>query len=223
MQGGGHIRGYLLPESLHEGVLDAIAALRGSDGQMLFAVGDGNHSLASAKACHDEAPTELNRYALVELVNIHSDALDFEPIYRTVENVDPEGFCRDFERYLTENGATLTADGDAEAQHYELLYGESSVRLNVKNAPHTLAVGCAQEFIDSLIADGSPLKVDYIHGEDEVKELAHRPGCVGILYDGLTKHSLFSAVENDGVLPRKTFSMGHARDKRYYTEVRLIK
>ena len=228
MEGGGHLRGYLIPESLHALIAESIFALKKREDQILFAVGDGNHSLASAKLCHDNDPSELNRYALVELVNLHSDALDFEPILRVVEGVEPEAFIRGFKEHLESLGATVVADGGegdglADAQHFTLIYGSTEVSMAVKNAPHALAVGSAQEYIDRCIAADPSIFTDYIHGEDEVRELAARPRTVGFLYDSITKQNLFSSVEEAGVLPRKTFSMGHSYDKRYYTEARRIK
>ncbi|MBQ9115429.1 MAG: DUF1015 domain-containing protein [Clostridia bacterium] len=225
MEGGGHLCGYLVPKSLHDNISERIAALRTHEEQILFAVGDGNHSLASAKLCHEQAPTEINRYALVELVNLHSDALDFEPILRVVENVDPEGFISGFEAYLTDQGATLVCDNEIgdDIQHFTMVYGENEKTVAVRNAPHALAVGTVQEYIDKCIALNHEINTDYIHGEDEVRDLAKRPACVGILYDSITKQNLFASVEEAGVLPRKTFSMGHAHDKRYYTEARRIK
>lgn len=224
MQDGGHLRGYLLPEAVHEEIFAGIAALKTRDEQFLFAVGDGNHSLASAKLCHEQNPTDINRYALVELVNLHSDALDFEPIYRVVENVDPKEFRDGFEQYLKNAGAKVVSDGTemGEALNFTLVYGDTVRSISVTNPPYALAVACAQEYIDDCISKDSGITTDYIHGEDEVRELAARPGCVGFIYDSITKHTLFSSVEAAGVLPRKTFSMGHANDKRYYTEARRI-
>lgn len=225
MQGGGHLRGYLVPKPMHEAIFRGITALKTRDEQFLFAVGDGNHSLASAKMSHDENPTELNRYALVELVNLHSEALDFEPIYRVVELIEPKEFIEGFERYLINGGATLLPDGDeAEAaMTFTLVYGESEKTLRVLNAPHAIAVACAQEYIDMEIAKNPDIYTDYIHGEEEVRAIASKPQTVGFLYDCITKDTLFHGVEKEGVLPRKTFSMGHAHDKRYYTEARKIK
>ena len=225
MQGGGHLRGYLIPRSAHGKIFEKIAALKTREEQILFAVGDGNHSLASAKLAHEENPNELNRYALVELVNLHSDALDFEPIYRVVENVDPEKFIAGFEKYLTDGGATVISEGgQAEnAMSFTLIYGEKEKTVCVTNAPRAIAVACAQEYIDAEIAKNADIFTDYIHGEEEVRALSAKPNSVGFLYDCITKDTLFDGVEKEGVLPRKTFSMGHAEDKRYYMECRKIK
>ena len=225
MQGGGHLRGYLGPKPMHDAIFRGITALKTRDEQFLFAVGDGNHSLASAKMSHDENPNELNRYALVELVNLHSEALDFEPIYRVVEHVEPGKFVDNFEKYLINGGATLLPDGDEaeNAMTFTLVYGENEKTIRVLNAPHAIAVACAQEYIDIEIAKNPDIYTDYIHGEEEVRAIASKPQTVGFLYDSITKDTLFRGVEKEGVLPRKTFSMGHAHDKRYYTEARKIK
>lgn len=224
MQGGGHLRGYLIPEKAHGEIFERIAALKTREEQILFAVGDGNHSLASAKLSHEESPNELNRYALVELVNLHSDALDFEPIYRVAENVDPEKFIAGFEKYLTDGGATLLSEneGSEGATSFTLIYGDKEKTLRALNAPRAIAVACAQEYIDGAIAKDPTIFTDYIHGEDEVRELAAKPRSVGFIYDCITKDTLFEGVEKEGVLPRKTFSMGNSYDKRYYTEARRI-
>ncbi len=225
MQGGGHLRGYLVPKTAHAEIFERIAALKTREEQILFAVGDGNHSLASAKLAHEENPTELNRYALVELVNLHSEALDFEPIYRVVENVDTEKFIEGFEKYLTDGGAILLPEGEngENVMTFTVVYGEKEKTLHVMNAPHAIAVACAQEYIDMALGNDPKITTDYIHGESEVRDLANRPASVGFIYDCITKHNLFDSVEKEGVLPRKTFSMGNAHDKRYYTEARKIK
>ncbi len=218
MLGGGHLRGWLVPEGYNEKISSAVDAL-GSGNEMRLAVGDGNHSLASAKACHDQFPDKIDRFALVELVNIHSPALEFEPIYRTVESIDISKLQEAFENFLTENGASL----DGGEQKITFVYGDNKRDYCVKNPPHSLAVGTVQLFLDKVKASFDGMAVDYIHGEDEVLTIAKKPNACGFLYGGIGKSELFPAVEKDGTLPRKTFSMGTARDKRYYTEVRKIR
>ena len=217
MLGGGHLRGWLVPESYNERISSAVDALGVGD-EMRLAVGDGNHSLASAKACHDQFSDRIDRFALVELVNIHSDALEFEPIYRTAENVDVSALQKAFENFLTESGASLNGGN----QKITFVYGNEKIEYDVKNPPHSLAVGTVQLFLDKIKPDFKDMAVDYIHGEDEVLAIAKKPNACGFLYGGIGKSELFPAVEKDGTLPRKTFSMGTARDKRYYTEVRKI-
>ena len=219
MLGGGHLTGYLVPCEMNEKICESVEALGALHGGITLAVGDGNHSLATAKACRELNKTEINRYALVELVNIHSDALEFEPIYRTVENVDPVKLLEAFKAYLTENSGGLCENGE---QTVTFLYANERVTLSYDRPPHALPVGTVQIFLDSYLG-GTDAVIDYIHGEDEVASVAGNKGACGFIYGGMGKSELFDAVEKEGVLPRKTFSMGTARDKRYYTEVRRIK
>ncbi len=217
MQGGGRLAGWLVTPEYHDKIQSAIAQI-GKGRELTLAVGDGNHSLATAKVCHEQNPTELNRYALCELVNIHSEALDFEPIYRVVDNTDSDELIEAFKSYLTTNGASKNGG----EQKITFVYSNGEATFNVADPPHTLAVGTVQIFLDEYMKSHTETVIDYIHGEDEIKALATKPQTVGILYDGMKKSELFVAVEKDGVLPRKTFSMGHAYDKRYYTEVRRV-
>ena len=217
MLGGGHITGYLVPAEMNDAVCEKIEALGELHSGITLAVGDGNHSLATAKAVRELNRTEINRYALCELVNIHSEALEFEPIYRTAENVDVDNIFEAFKNFL---GDKITADGE---QKIIFVAGDKKETIYVKNPPHALPVGTVQIFLDEYLKDHPDMVVDYIHGEDEVLEIAKKTYSCGFIYDGMGKSELFTAVEKEGVLPRKTFSMGHARDKRYYTEVRKIK
>lgn len=210
MLGGGSLRGMLLAKEAQERVLSALARLRDRSGEdpFLFAVGDGNHSLATAKACYEENPTEANRYALVEIVNIHESALCFEPIYRVVSHADPEELTRAFLAHFSGSGAhaiTLLSSG-----------------IDVTACTDGLAVGALQAFLDAYLAAHPACSIDYIHGEEALRAIAARPGNVGFLFDGMEKSELFPYVREHGVLPRKTFSMGEAESKRYYMECRRI-
>ena len=217
MQGGGHLRGYLVPSELHESICQSVEALATRHGGMSLAVGDGNHSLATAKACREENPTDINRYALCELVNIHSPALDFEPIYRTVEQVDPDALCDAFLQYVKEH-----TDPSNKPQQVTFVTARGKRELLIEHPVHPLAVGTVQAFLDAYLPGCPSAVLDYIHGEEEVVSIASRASACGFLYGGMGKSELFDAVERGGALPRKTFSMGHARDKRYYTELRKI-
>lgn len=217
MLGGGHLTGYLVPAEMNDSICEKIEALGALHSGITLAVGDGNHSLATAKAVRELNRTEINRYALCELVNIHSEALEFEPIYRTVENVDPDKLLAAFKTFL---GDKISADG---TQKIVFAAGDKKETLYVKNPPHALPVGTVQIFLDEYLKGNKAAVVDYIHGEDEVLKIAIKANSCGFIYDGMGKSELFMAVEKEGVLPRKTFSMGHAKDKRYYTEVRKIK
>lgn len=220
MLGGGRISGYLVPKEWNGKIEAGITALGGKNGGITLAVGDGNHSLATAKACYTLCPNETSRYALAELVNLHSPALEFEPIYRTAENADPENVYSEFIGFLEKNGASVSDSG---GQSVTLVYGDTQKTLGIDNPPHTLAVGTVQLFLDEYVKTHKEAEIDYIHGKDEVMNIAKKKNACGFLYDCITKEELFPAVKKEGVLPRKTFSMGHARDKRYYIEARRIK
>lgn len=214
MQGGGRITGRLLPPTAQEKVQAALAALL--DGQvdpLLFAVGDGNHSLATAKECYRRDPNPQNRYALVEVVNIHDEAIQFEPIYRVLFGADIAD--------VTAKLAALCGEGaDTQAVTCVTAAGETVLHL----APTAkLPVGTLQAFLDAYLKEHPDVGIDYIHGEDTVRRLCAEEGVLGFLFEGMGKSELFPAIRQDGSLPRKTFSMGHAADKRFYLECRAIR
>lgn len=236
MQNGGHIKGYKIPDNLTDAVFAGLEKLADKDnfeakynvkdkGVLLFSVGDGNHSLATAKACYENLKKVLPkeeyenhpaRYALVEVVNLHSDALEFEPIHRVVFGVEPEKMIKEFKKFYD---ISTTA---GEGQKIEYVYKDHSETLYIKNPKSNLAVGSLQIFIDEYIKSNGG-KVDYIHGDDVTKKLGSEPGNIGFLLPNMKKTDLFKTVILDGALPRKTFSMGHSYDKRYYLEARKIK
>ncbi len=236
MQNGGHVKGYKVPENLMDGIFKGLEELADKDnfeakydvkdkGVLLFSVGDGNHSLATAKACYEnlkktmseeEAKNSPARYALVEVVNLHSDALEFEPIHRVVFGVEPAKMIEEFEKYYD------VSRTPGEGQKVEYVYEGKNETLYIKNPKSNLAVGSLQMFIDAYIKEYGG-KVDYIHGDDVTKELGSKPGNIGFLLPPMAKTDLFKTVILDGALPRKTFSMGHSYDKRYYLEARKIK
>ncbi|MBQ4561024.1 MAG: DUF1015 domain-containing protein [Clostridia bacterium] len=210
MQGGGHLRGSLIPKDIQAVILDALQTLKASanDEPLLFAVGDGNHSLATARTCYLNEPNEFNRYALVEVVNIHDEALEFEPIYRVLFNVDTNDFI-----------SKLSA---------AFPHGSKTIEWYTKETKGTvytngLTVGSLQPFIDSYIKDNPGVMCDYIHGIDSTLCLCKADNRVGLIFDGMDKSELFPFVCEKGSLPRKTFSMGEAESKRYYCEARKIK
>ncbi len=216
MQGGGHIEGYFIDKDTQIKVQNALESLlSGDENDLLFAVGDGNHSLATAKECYRQNPSELNRYALVEIVNIHDASIEFEPIYRVMFNVDAEDFLNKFME------AHAVSSGD-DTHDYECVTKNGSENITVK-ATAKLPVGTLQVFIDEYLKENPQVKIDYIHGEDVVYDLCKEDNTLGFIFKGMGKSDLFPAVKADGSLPRKTFSMGHAHDKRYYIEARKIK
>lgn len=216
MEGGGHIEGYFIDKDTQQKVQNALESLlSGNDNDMLFAVGDGNHSLATAKECYRQNPTPLNRYALVEVVNIHDASIEFEPIYRVMFNIDVEDFMNKFME------AHAVSSGD-NTHDFECVTKNGSEHITVK-ATAELPVGTLQVFIDEYLKENPQVKIDYIHGEDVVYDLCKEENTLGFIFLGMGKSDLFPAVKSDGSLPRKTFSMGHAHDKRYYIEARKIK
>ncbi len=239
MQGGGHLRGYWLSDGDMTAVDAALQALitpkamaarygRADLAPLLFAVGDGNHSLAAAKTCFEEVRAAIGeeaaarhpaRYALCEVVNLYDDSLVFEPIYRVVFGVEPDRVSEAFARYIR------TLEGDAAPQRIEWFSGECHGTLTVPTPTAALPVGTVQDFLDEYLCTeaATGATVDYIHGVDTAKALATRPDAIAFLFYGMTKEELFSTVISDGALPRKTFSMGHAADKRFYTEARRIR
>lgn len=235
MQNGGHIKGYKVPDNLINDIFGGLENLAKKEvfeekyqvkdkGVLLFSVGDGNHSLATAKACYENLKKVLPkeeyenhpaRYALVEIVNLHSDALEFEPIHRVVFGVNPEHMIEKLGKYYE-------ISESPEGQRIEYVYNGVDKVIYIKNPKSNLAVGSLQMFIDEYIKENGG-KVDYIHGDDVTKELGSKEGNIGFLLPNMKKTDLFKTVILDGALPRKTFSMGHSYDKRYYLEARKIK
>ena len=194
-------------------------------GVLLFAMGDGNHSLATAKACYENLKKTMSeeeylnhpaRYALVELVNLHSKALEFEAINRVIFDTNPEDLVEKLKEYYV-----INKDGNGEK--FEIITNDIDEVWYIENPKSNISVGSIQMFLDEYLKD-HPGKVDYIHGEDVTKELTHKnENNVGFIFDAMPKSELFKTVILDGSLPRKTFSMGHSYDKRYYLEARKIK
>lgn len=193
---------------------------------LLFAVGDGNHSLATAKACYEnykkevgeeKAKNSAKRYALIELVNLHDDSLQFEPIHRVVFDIDTDDFIKELSNmYVLE-----TSDSIDNPYSFEIVTKNETKCYSIKNPDMNLTVGCIQKFIDAYL-EGKKGYVDYIHGASVVNDLSSKENNLGIILKGMDKSDLFKTVILDGALPRKTFSMGEAEDKRFYLETRKI-
>ena len=232
---GGHIRGYKLNENSMNKIDSKLEKLADKDyfeskygvtdkGVLLFAMGDGNHSLATAKACYENLKKTMSeeeylnnqaRYALVELVNLHSSALEFEAINRVIFDTDKENLLNELQKYYNINK-------DGNGQKVRVITDNLNEDWYIENPKSNIAVGSIQMFLDEYLKEHKG-KIDYIHGEDVTTELGSKEGNIGFIFDAMKKCDLFKTVILDGALPRKTFSMGHANDKRYYLEARKIK
>lgn len=222
MQGGGSISGYLMGESEISAADSALGELL-KKCELLFAMGDGNHSLATAKEHYERLKRENPgadlsdhpaRYALCEIVNLHSPALEFEAIHRIVRGVDVA-------HILSKMKEKLCTSEDGDGQRLTVVTEAGERELVIHNPLSKLAVGSLQTFLDEYLRESGG-EIDYIHGEDVLKTLVKDKNSVGFILDPMDKSDLFPAVIHDGALPRKTFSMGHAEDKRYYLEARRI-
>ena len=238
MLGGGHLKGYKVSDKAKNDVLSGLDALadedafaekygipKGEKGVLLFAAGDGNHSLATAKTCWEELKQSLSadeienhpaRYALVELENIHDGALEFEPIQRVLFDVDPQDLMNSLMNYYS--GASYEDNG---GQKIRYTYGGNEGTIYISGGPSNLPVGTLQQFLDEYMADKGG-RIDYIHGDEVVRGLTEAENTIGFMVDAMEKNDLFTTVIKDGALPRKTFSMGEAADKRYYLECKRI-
>ena len=239
MEGGGHLKGWLLTQEQMERTAQAIRdwkewADRERDG-LLFAVGDGNHSLAAAKACYERRkgltapeqwPNLPSRYALCELVDLQDEAVEFEPIHRVVFGVKPEALLDamgwDYPDAL--RGRQIDERIRAMAQCIPFAYREGEGEFALLHSASLTEVGALHHFLDRYLERNPRTRVDYIHGEAEARALAQeREDAVAFLLPAMDKGELFRAILDHGVLPRKTFSVGRAQDKRFYLEGRKIR
>lgn len=252
MMGGGHAEGWLIKDE--DMILSIIKALSGlvdpkkygtEMAPLLFAMGDGNHSFATAKANWEKLKANLTeeerrdhpaRYALVELENVHDDGIVFEPIHRVVFNVDPEAFLgRLMDKLAEQNGKCdirfFACDNRKDeymkalpegAHVIPVIIGNKEVYIIVEKPAAQLEVGTLQNALDVLLKATPGASIDYIHGEAVVRELGSKKNNLGFLLPPMEKSAFFRTVVFDGALPRKTFSMGEAHEKRYYLECRKI-
>ena len=192
---------------------------------VMFAMGDGNHSLAAAKNCWEEikakglTPEQLQthpaRYGLVELVNIHDEAIGFEPIHRVLFDTDPAAFIEEAKAFFSKRGTP------GEGHALRLVVGGREERLSIGGLTIGQLIGAAEEFCQGCIASHGG-KIDYIHNDDTALEMARRPGGAAILLPAMRKDELFPSIIRSGPFPKKSFSIGHAEDKRYYLECKKI-
>jgi len=227
MQNSGSVEGYRICGADATALTDALTIIadnfeKANNGaSLLFAVGDGNHSLATAKTCFENlkatVPEEIwknhpARYALVEVVNLHDSSLDFEPIHRVLFDVTPN-----FISALKNNFA-----GAVGGKKIEYNSTNECGEIDTGIASTGLVVDAVQKFVDKYISEHG-CRVDYVHGDNVTRSLGKNPGNASILLPKLDKSELFPSIATNGVFPRKTFSMGHACDKRFYLECRKIK
>ncbi|MGM9642556.1 MAG: DUF1015 domain-containing protein [Eubacteriales bacterium] len=232
-EGGGSVKAAFVRADEFDALNSSLAVLaeqakeraeKNGGAPITVAVGDGNHSLATAKASWEEIKATLSpgeaenhpaRFALVEICNLHEESLVFEPIYRVIDNTDAARLVADFKAFAS------SQNGRFEKQVFEVIVEGERTTVIIEHPEYTLPVASLQRFLDEwLIVNGG--SIDYIHGKDTLCRLAAKEKSVGFIFDGMSKSELFPAVEADGTLPRKTFSMGHAADKRYYIECRKI-
>ena len=250
MQSSGHMRGYEVDQpELEARVITALGKLSTPDTfkqkydlkedkpVLLFAVGDGNHSLATAKSVWEKLKPTVGmdhpaRYALVEIENVHDEGLKFEPIHRVLFNLKKdikadlnkyfEGRIS-FERFDDKKALiSKIALSNPKCHHIGLVSPDGYELVTIQKPTANLAVGTLQAFLDGWMKVGNAEQIDYVHGDDVVFDLGSHPGNVGFLLPTLSKQDLFKTVILDGSLPRKTFSMGEAHEKRFYMECRSI-
>ena len=250
MLDSGHLAGYAVSDEYENQVVAALRDLvkpetfsaKYSVGKdepvLLFAMGDGNHSLATAKAIWEKMKPQVgmdhpSRYALVEVENVHDDVLEFEPIHRVLFGLKKDLFAElkktfgdNFSYTEVANGAEMTQRVDSAEGGKQAIGlvggGKSFGVIEITNPSSNLAVGTIQSFLDVFLKNGGAEKIDYVHGEDVVERLALQAGNAGFYLAGMDKSELFKTVILDGALPRKTFSMGEAKEKRFYMEARKI-
>lgn len=245
----GHLAGYAVSAEFENRVVEALRGLAKPETFaskydldtnlpiLLFAMGDGNHSLATAKAIWEKVKAQVGmdhpaRYALVEIENVHDDALEFEPIHRVLFGLKKDIFA-EMQAFFGANYKYSPAAAAEMIQRVDHADGRNQLIgvvgggqqfgvIEIANPSTNLAVGTLQSFLDSFLKNGGAEKIDYVHGEDVVERLALQNGNVGFYLAGMHKNELFKTVILDSALPRKTFSMGEAREKRFYMEGRKI-
>ncbi len=240
---GGHITGSFIEEKDLEGAKEALSVLfdkaveKYGDGNVIFqAMGDGNHSLATAKTnwenlkktlTPEEIETHPARYALCEIENIHDEGIVFEPIHRVLFGKDGQAIVDEAVALMDEmNGKAYVAEADAEVPEgafaIPYLVGDKRGIVIVEEPSNKLEVGVLQNALDIMVKERKSCEIDYIHGTKAIETLSAQPGNAGFTLPAMDKFMLFPAVAADGALPRKTFSMGEANEKRYYIESRYI-
>lgn len=244
MLGGGHLRGYLVNSDEDLGnlasALEALKAALDPENPLLYAMGDGNHSLATAKSCWEDIKKNLSaseqlahpaRYALVEIENIFDPALQFEPIHRVFFKTDIEVFnseagklCKDLKVSKvsgTKEILSLINEKCAD-QRFGVVTADGCFVYGLSEPQYSTAAKTMQIIIDTIVAEKKG-EIDYIHGVDVTEKLGREKGNIGIILPDVSKETFFAAIIKDRAFPRKTFSIGHAHEKRYYMEARKIR
>ncbi len=252
MLGSGHLRGYAVSEKMEKMVIENLRGLAKpetftakyglgiEEPVLLFAMGDGNHSLATAKAVWEKMKPQVGldhpaRFALVEIENIHDEGLEFEPIHRVLFGLK-RNILTAMQQFFGENMSFSRVAGEHEmVERVEHSRGEKQTIgivgdsapasfsvIEIANPSTNLPVGTLQAFLDPFLKNGGAERIDYVHGEEAVCKLGAQPGNAGFYVPGMDKSELFKTVILDGALPRKTFSMGEAKEKRFYMEARRI-
>ena len=232
MKEGGHLRGWAVEAQADlqaiSAALEQLKARQGKD-PLLFAVGDGNHSLATAKAAWEAMKPSLAadqledhpaRFALCEVENIHDDALTFEPIHRILTGVKPEDMMQDWITCCQEKGMALVEGGGS--QQVQVVCSCCEHTVGFDNPDGAIPVDTLQRYLDDYLRRHPEAEIDYIHGDDVLRDLAQKEGSIGFLVPPIDKSTFFEAIKQLGTLPRKTFSMGHAHEKRFYMECKMI-
>lgn len=227
MMNGGHLKGYAITSQLAKEINAKLYDMEKESNGFFLAVGDGNHSLATAKACWLQTKEKLTleeqenhpaRYAMVELVNLHNPALIFEPIHRVLFQVDFNELLSAFQQHLA-NEHIIYTDGE----DIVLIDKTHEIHMKLCHEDDRLPVDILQKFLDHYLESHPESEIDYVHGHEAVEKLSQQENNCGILLGAIDKNTLFPAIAAGGVLPRKTFSMGEAYEKRYYVECRKIR
>ena len=246
MLGGGRLRGWHIDDgTLIDEIAGHIARLACGEPPMIYAMGDGNHSFATARAVWERLKARAEdkrqimnhpaRYALAELVNVHDEGLEFAPIHRVVFGVDVADLLRAMETYCTEWGFSCRTFADWDeweaacreavvgpGHHIPYMSGTERGLLSIAEPSFQLEVASLQAFLDRYLDANLRARLDYIHGEDVLAQLTAEPDSIGFFLPTMDKRDLFKTIIMDGATPRKTFSLGEAVEKRYYLECRRL-
>ena len=244
MLGGGHLCGYLVNSDEDLGnlasALEKMKSALDPENPLLYAMGDGNHSLATAKSCWEDIKKNLSaeelavhpaRYALVEIENIFDPALQFERFHRVFFRTDIEAFrkeaeklCRDIEVEKVPGSSEILSliNEKSSMQRFGLVTADGYYVYGLSEPEYSTAAKTMQMIIDT-ITQKKLGEIDYIHGVDVTEKLGRESGNIGIILPDVSKETFFEAIIKDRAFPRKTFSIGHAHEKRYYMEARKIR